>query len=62
MWVNKAKYWKIWMNKAKSGPKWNIGVDKPKQGHIMTLPNFTLVNFSCELGQMMNRYDFLEAR
>ena len=27
-----------------------------------TWPNFTLVNFSCELGQIMTRYDFLWAR
>ena len=31
--VNKAKYWKIQISKAKSGPKWYIGgkirVDEP---------------------------------
>ena len=35
-----------------------IRVDKPKYGNIMTF----FVNFSCEMGQIMNRYDFLEAR
>ena len=28
----------------------------------MTLPNFTFGQLSCEMGQIMNRYDFLEAR
>ena len=39
-----------------------ISVDKTKLEQIITLPNFTLVNFSCELGQIMTRYDFLWAR
>ena len=39
-----------------------IRLDKPKIGTNNDLPNFNLVNFSCELEQIMTKYDFLDAR
>ena len=41
-----------------------LGVDKTKLEQIITGPAFVLsllVNFSCELEQIMTRYDFLWA-
>ena len=38
----------------------NMRVDNPNRAHNdLILP---LVNVSCGMGQIMNRYDFLEAR
>ena len=39
-----------------------IRLDKPKLGQIMTYLISVLVNFSCQLGQIMTRYDLLEPR
>ena len=39
-----------------------IRVDKPKKGKHNDYLISLLVNFSCEMGQIMNMYDFLEAR
>ena len=36
-----------------------ISVDKTKLEQIITLPNFTFGQLSCELGQIMTGYDFL---
>ena len=47
---------KVWTQMVFWG---QIMVDKTKLEHIITWPNF---NFSCKLGQIMTRYDFLWAR